>query len=505
MQAEYLNPENILQNMGDAFVSLDRQWRYSFINDRALHLMGKPREELLGSTLWEIFPDIKNTIFDFEFHKVMDSGESVRFETYYPSYKMWLGVRVYPHDHGISIFYTDITEKVKAHEIVEESEKWFRNVANNAPVMIWSSGVDGLCNYFNQTWLNFTGNSEEKEKGEGWLEGVFYEDLERVSKTYRTSFGQRKNFRMEYRLKFRDGSYRWVSETGKPLYAPDKSFLGYVGTCADIHDQVMMYQELENRVRERTCELAIALEREKTLNNMKSRFVSMASHEFRTPLSAVRLSAGLIESYIKLNQPENMPKHLGRIKASIQLLTDILDDFLSLERLEQGEIKSESLIFDLREVIKDSIVEVENLLKSGQHILDFYKGNNSIYSDKKIIRNILLNLLSNAIKYSEKDINLEIEVTDDIVSIVITDQGIGIPEEEQEALFSRYFRATNVGNIQGTGLGLSIVRRYVEILKGTINFTSKKDKGTRFILQFPRLHPSAEEMSTACMVADTQQ
>ena len=132
-------------------------------------------------------------------------------------------------------FVTDVTDQVKAKKLVAEREAWFRNMADNSPVMIWVSGSDKLCTYFNNTWLEFTGRTMEQELGNGWAEGVHPEDLERCLAVYNEAFDLRQSFIMEYRLRRRDGQYRWLQDVGKPTYSSDNVFTGYIGSCSDIH------------------------------------------------------------------------------------------------------------------------------------------------------------------------------------------------------------------------------------------------------------------------------
>jgi signal transduction histidine kinase len=247
-------------------------------------------------------------------------------------------------------------------------------------------------------------------------------------------------------------------------------------------------EELEKKVVERTLELTGALEREKSLNEMKSRFVSMASHEFRTPLSAIMSSISLIDSYRSSEDIEKRTKHVERIKSSVRNLTDILNNFLSIDKLEQGKIEVEHIRFDLSEFIVDIIEEMRGMLEKKQQYISYQRnGEIEVVMDKKIMRNILLNLLSNACKYSPENNPIDIEVRRQNQRIVISvkDYGIGIPEEEQSNMFRNFFRAKNAVNIQGTGLGLNIVKRYVEIINGTIHFESQVGKGTTFTIEIP--------------------
>ena len=213
----------------------------------------------------------------------------------------------------------------------------------------------------------------------------------------------------------------------------------------------------------------------------------MASHEFRTPLAAILTSLSLLESYSKEGHEEKRRKHADRIKASVTNLVGILNDFLSVDKLEQGKVEIVKEIVDLHLFSIDIMEEVNGMLKQGQRINFGHRGEKQILLDKKILKNVLLNLLSNAIKYSEenKEIHFFMEVSENLVSIKVEDEGIGIPEEEQKHLFDKFFRAKNVGTIQGTGLGLNIVKKYVELLDGSINFTSAHNVGTTFIIEIP--------------------
>ncbi|MCC6818978.1 MAG: HAMP domain-containing histidine kinase, partial [Bacteroidia bacterium] len=261
-------------------------------------------------------------------------------------------------------------------------------------------------------------------------------------------------------------------------------------------------QELEQKVQERTLELAemirklteskkevdLALEKEKELNNLKSRFISTASHEFRTPLATIMSSVSLTGKYAENFDKEKMMKHIDRVKNSVNHLTDILNDFLSLDKLEEGVVLANLENIYLNALINELTDEMRGIAKAGQKII--YSGlqaNDLIYIDKRILKNILLNLISNAIKYSNENTLIEISAKRDFdyLFLEIKDQGIGIPINDQAHIFERFYRANNSGNVQGTGLGLNIVKKYVEILNGEINFKSIPEKGTKFTLKFP--------------------
>ena len=234
-------------------------------------------------------------------------------------------------------------------------------------------------------------------------------------------------------------------------------------------------------------ELTKSLEKEKEVNDLKSRFVSMASHEFRTPLSTVLSSISLLSKYSTTEDQPKRDKHIERIKSSVKTLTDILNEFLSLGKIEEGKVDVKSEVFDITHFIDNLIYEMSVLLKSGQEINYNHIGNPEVYTDSSLLKHVLVNLMSNAIKFSPENafIQLETKVDKETTTFKITDQGMGIPAADQVHLFERFFRATNATNIQGTGLGLHIVGRYVEILNGIISYQSELEKGSTFTIVIP--------------------
>jgi signal transduction histidine kinase len=233
-------------------------------------------------------------------------------------------------------------------------------------------------------------------------------------------------------------------------------------------------------------ELSRLLEKEKDLGELKSRFVSMASHEFRTPLSTVLSSAYLIEKYITTEDQPKRSKHLQRIISSVQMLTDILNDFLSLGKIEEGKIQVRLSQFNIQDNIKSIITEIRNILKKQQKIHYIHKGPVDVMLDISLIKHILLNLVSNASKFSPEagSITIRTDVNEEFIKLSVQDEGMGISVEDQQHLRERFFRGANAANIQGTGLGLHIVSKYAELMNGKVECHSELEKGTEFIITF---------------------
>jgi len=254
-----------------------------------------------------------------------------------------------------------------------------------------------------------------------------------------------------------------------------------------VDERTHILKEALQKLEESQHELNEALDKERQLNEIKSRFVSMASHEFRTPLSAVLSSASLLSKYTKGEEQEKRDRHITRIKDSVKHLNDILEDFLSLGRLDEGRVAADPSEFNMKEMIGETVADLKLLLKPGQGFNTKYEAKEVLYADKKLLKNILINLLSNAIKFSGENAEIDLVASsqNNHAVITITDQGIGISEEDQQHLFSSFYRGSNANNIQGTGLGLHIVKRYTDLMNGTVHLQSEQGKGTSVTISFP--------------------
>lgn len=259
---------------------------------------------------------------------------------------------------------------------------------------------------------------------------------------------------------------------------------------AKVEERTIILKEALLKLEQSQQELSEALDKERELNEIKGRFVSMASHEFRTPLSTILSSASLLTKYLTTEEQEKRDKHISRIKESVKNLNNILEDFLSLGKLNEGKVAVHRSEFDLTELIQETTEEMNGLLKKEQSIINHHEGVLTAHSDKNLLKNILINLITNAIKFSDEGTTILINsfLKNDEATISVADSGLGISKEDQEHLFSSFFRGKNAVNIQGTGLGLHIVKRYTDLLGGEVYVKSDLDKGTTITVSIPVNH-----------------
>lgn len=375
---------------------------------------------------------------------------------------------------------SDLEEKVrKRTQEVRESQELYSAIARNFP--------NGTINVFDRD-LNYIfvegkelfqmGITSEKLIGTNYLERLSTEIRPKIKSAFMDVFnGEVQDFEIAYR----DHHYR--------INAVPLSYEGNEIT------QILVVEKNITTQIEFLAQQKEALEKERNLNEMKSRFVSMASHEFRTPLSTILSSTSLIEKYIERDMVDKTLKHTERIKNSVHGLTEILNDFLSVDKLETQITPVKIHAFQYAQFSIDIVEEMSAISKKGQTIIrNLNCPDCVITSDQGILKNILYNLVSNAIKYSPENASIYFDsvITPTELKITIRDNGIGIPQDDQDQLFKRFFRAKNATNIKGTGLGLNIVLKYLEMLNGNMTFESEEHVGSSFTITIP-IHLKKED------------
>ena len=398
-------------------------------------------------------------------------------------------------DHEILLH--EIEERKQVEMLLREGEQHFRTLANGGSTLIWTSGVDKLCNYFNEPWLRFTGRTLEEELGNGWVEGVHPGDLDRCLQIYGSSFDQRQPFSMDYRLRHADGSYHWLRDDGNPRYNSCGEFIGYIGFCVDITSQKEAAAEierhrhhLESLVEERTTALLIAKEAAEAANRAKSVFLANMSHELRTPLNAILGFSSMMRCDPQLTGAQ--VESLDIINRSGEHLLALINDVLEMAKIEAGRLRLEVAPFDLGTMTRD--VTDMMRLRAEQKGLSLRLDQASefprvIRGDEARLRQILVNLIGNAVKFTHSGgVTLRLGVRHDQhqhLLIEIEDTGPGISPEDQERIFRPFVQLAEGAEQKGTGLGLAITRQFVDLMGGRIAVESTLGRGALFRVELP--------------------
>lgn len=486
-------------------------------NQAALDITGMTEDQMLGMTPRDASVNVireDGRPFPAEERPILRSittrspVRDVVCGIYRPSRKdyVWAQISAVPHlDANGNVEYvvsntTNITELKSALQALTESERRFRRLADAAPVMIWMSDETMLCTYLNQRWIEFRGQTMEHELDDGWLEGVHPDDYDRFFGVYRNAFEKRQPYEVEYRLLRHDGVYRWVLERGIPRFSSDGRFVGFVGTASDIGDMkeanhllTSINEELEQRVRQRTEELKAALAREQEVHSLKTQFLSLVAHQFRTPLAVILTNTGILRMHSAKLDREQQLDRLRRIDAQVQRLSTLMQDVTTAYRFNQSKPTLSLRHINARKMIEEITSELISVFGESVEVeLHVDPQHEMIFTDPDMLYHALANMLSNAVKYSPAIGKVSVTVTRQAgtTHIRVADNGIGIPEEDQPRLFGLFQRGSNVKDIQGTGLGLIIAKQCVEALEGKISFRSTVGVGSIFTITIPNEYPA---------------
>lgn len=356
----------------------------------------------------------------------------------------------------------DITDRRHALEALEESEKRFHSLSDQAPVMIWTAGANGDLNFLNKTSLSFTGQTLETATGQGWFSCVHPEDMPAFNRVYKESFARRTEFKIDYRMRRHDGEYRWLMSHGVPRFAGEEVFIGFIGTCADITDR-------------------IDLERE------KDDFMGIASHELKTPVTSIKAYAQILQEKFRRANDEVSTHMLGRLDAQIDKLTGLINTLLDVAKVQGGQMDYENEFFDVDAFILEVAEDMQRTCPSHRIVTEVIGG--KIYGDRQRLTQVLTNLISNAVKYSPDGGEVVVKVVREKKNYVVSvrDFGVGISKNMQEKIFRRFFRVgESEGNrVSGLGLGLFISSQIVKQQGGALWLDSEPGTGSVFYFSLP--------------------
>ncbi len=544
MTKKTINPyQAIFQSAVEGVIATDKKGKIILANPAAEKLFGYRRNELTGISIESLVP-VKARVKHAEHRKEyiqkpvsrkmgigMDLVGLRKTGDHFPV-EISLSNSIIDEQPAVIAFIIDITQRKNIEAELSSEKETIKTYLDIAGAIFMVLDTQGNIKLINQKGCKLLGDSEKNILGKNWFNTFSpperKDKIRQIFQRIITDENQKRSFE-DYVLN-KKGEQKAVAWDFVIIRDKEGNPASMLCSGVDVterkraeialkqsEEKLIVYAaELEKRVGDRTKQLAEAIksletanielqeeisirekaeleakkafEKEKELNELKSRFVSLASHEFRTPLSTIMSSVSLIAKY---NTPENADKktkHINRIKNNVNSLIGLLNDFLNMEMMEDDRLKTNCKWFDMDEFMHELHDEMQAITKSKQKIkLANEEPVGKVYLDIQMLKNISFNLISNAIKYSAIDGLIEVAYNKNGVNveIIVKDYGIGIPGSEQSHLFKRFFRAKNAAGIQGTGLGLYIVRKYVEQMKGSVKFTSEYQIGSTFQIQLP--------------------
>ena len=484
------------EGVSEGIIVVNTQQEIVATNSSAEDMFGYDKNELLGMPLDTLIPHRYHKSHDVHVNHVVEKSEKRQMGHGRDIHGMRKNGEEFPVEAGLNPFelygstyvmalVIDITERKKRDQELGHWAKIFDESLNEIYV-------------FDAVLFRFTKVNKAAQRNMGYSMEEFKELTPIAIKPDYTvaqfkkliaplQQGQKGKITFETTHQRKDGS-TYPVEVHLQLSTMGEDSV-FVAIIIDITERKNYTKKLEKTVKERTKQLTEALAKEKELNELKTRFLSLVSHEFKTPLSSILTSITLLGKYTQTEQQEKRDKHVTTIRNKVKYLDTILNDFLSVERLESGKINYNLEQFPLSKVVNEVLYDANMLLKAGQKIR--YPENIDdlvIKFDEKTLELVLSNLIHNAIKYSPEDSTIDVMVKNGAANIQlqVIDEGIGIPLEEQKHIFDRYFRARNALLTQGTGIGLNIAKQHLENLGASLTFKSEENKGSVFTIHIPQ-------------------
>ncbi|GAA6624046.1 ATP-binding protein [Scytonema sp. NUACC26] len=488
VQAVKDNLESVLTRIADQFLAFDREWRYTYVNDKVTKVTGIPKHILLGRSVWEVFPEIIDTLFYTEVHRALAEQVPVRFEYFYTRWNRWFENRVYPSANGVSIIATEITVRKQAEAALRKSEERLKVAQLAAKIGTWDWDVATGSVFWSEEYYSLYGlDWAIPSTYENWLATVLEEDRATAARTVRDALQQKQtHLNFEFRICHPTLGIRWFGSLGQIFYDSDGEPKRAIGISIDISDRKAAEMEREQLLaREKK-----AREQAETANRIKDEFLAVLSHELRSPLNPIL-------GWSKLLQIGNLDaaktaQALATIERNAKLQSELIEDLLDVSRILQGKlslnVKSVSLITIIEAAMETLQLAAEaKLIEIKTYISD---GVGQILGDATRLQQIIWNLLSNAIKFTPEGgkVTVRLEPVANLAQITVIDTGKGISSDFLPYVFD-YFRQADSSTTRqfgGLGLGLAIVRHLVELHGGTVWAESRGEGlGATFTVRLP--------------------
>ena len=489
-QTQTFHLDELFEQAPEAIAVLTTDDRIVRVNKEFSRMFGYEADEVLGQALNDLIVPEADHEKSKQFTRQLKQGRQVEVETvrrrkdgsYVHVSLLAVPVMTASGEQAANFaIYRDITERKRSEERLRESEARFQAMADKAPVMIWTTGTDGLCNYFSKPWLDFTGKTMEQEVGMGWIQGVHPDDVQGCFDGFLPKFEERKAFRMEYRLRRADGEYRWVMESGVPRYTPGGEFTGYIGSNIDITDLKLAEQERE-KLRQAQADLA-HINRVSAMGEL----AASLAHEIKQPISAAFTDAKTCLKWLEREEPGVVEarKAASRIIKDVTRASEIIGRIRSL--FKKGEAQREPV--DVNEIIREMVALLRD--EAGKYSIlvhtDLADALPNIIADRVQLQQVFMNLMLNAIAaLSEMNGARELTIKsqrnpENQLLISVSDNGVGLPPQYEDKIFNAFFTT----RAQGTGMGLSISRSIIESHGGCLWATPNLERGATFRFTLP--------------------
>ncbi len=500
----------LLESIHDAFFALDPNWRFSYVNREAEKLLQRRAVDLIGHSVWQEFPEAVGSTFYQQYHAAVETDETATFTEYYPPLDRWFEVKAYPSHTGLSVFFRDVTERkamedrlrqfatqleerveqrtqelVAVNTQLQEAKQFLQGVLDVQQSAIAVLDENGTIIMVNAEWKRSTQNDQMPPLIVDGV-GMEYLDICRQVTDDKHDVSVVKNgiqrvianpatiFTHTFQMTTVNGEH-WYQLQATGFYSDGKP------NVVINHQDVTEQKRIEITIKK-------ALENEKKLSELKTRFLSLASHEFRTPLAIIQTSTDLLTQYYEKLTSDRRRNHLEKIMGQVHHLTHLLDDISFVQQSQEsghGQRVGPLNMHNLLHTLVDEVVFAQNF--GGEITVNGDDSELYLLLDKDLMRQILLNLISNAAKYSPNATPIAIEwhYHGEAVVVSVADSGIGIGDGDKQRLFETFHRGDNVGVTPGTGMGLSIVKYALDACNGSIRVRSELGKGSTFVVTIP--------------------
>lgn len=492
--------DRILESVTDAFVALDRDWRYTYVNERAARIFGRRREELIGKHIWSEFPEGVGQPFHRAYERAMNEGVEVQFEAYYPPYDAWFENRIYPSSDGISIVFQDITTRKRAEKALLDAKATLENrvlertAALDEAMRFLNAIIDHLPNpvFYKDAELRFLGANRAYEQafgvrredmiGKTVLEMSYLDPSERrrYQDEQLAMMASGEPIRREAAMPFADQREHQTLYSVKGIFRDDGSAAGAVGSIVDV-----------TALKESEAALAKAMRAAEAADRLKSAFLATMSHELRTPLNSIIGFTGILVQGLAGPLNEEQTKQLGMVRGSARHLLALINDVLDISKIEAGQMTVHREPLELQPLLERVLAGVKPLADR-KHLalrLEAAPSLPRIVSDARRVEQIVINLVNNAVKFTERGaVTVEAAPGEGGgVRVRVSDTGEGIRPEDLAQLFQPFTQIDTglTRKHEGTGLGLAICKRLATILGGDIGCSSVFGEGSTFTVVLP--------------------